>query len=165
MNASVAVVHPLTEAGLRTRRLKMECLELLGRYRDSEENVRSDPRCKNPNCRWFNEDGSRGCTDPAALEFDHISGGGSALRASRLHGGDRTYYAIKKQPREWQILCANCHSIKSSKEKGGARLHKQPARVRGSQQMEGQPVRRVGEKSAEQSSLAAMRRQTKEELR
>ncbi len=77
-----------------------------------------------------------------ALEFDHLGGGGSAERAVG-RAGNLTYYAIMKEPWRFQLLCANCHAIKSSKEKGGARLHKQPARVRRSQQIEGQPVRRV----------------------
>lgn len=143
MSTSSPDLQPLTKWGERTRRLKLECIEILGRYRDHEGNVQSDPRCKNPNCRWHNDDGTIGCNDPSALEFDHRDGGGSVERKLGRAGGDMTYYAIKRKPWLFQLLCANCHAIKSSKEKGGARLHKQPAIVRRSQQIEGHPVRRV----------------------
>lgn len=146
MNASALQDQFLTKAGMRTRRLKLECIELLGRYRDMEGNVRSDPRCKGPDCRWRNVDGtSGGCNDPRVLQFDHIAGGGSTIRAAG-HGGDLTYFSIKKKPGDWQLLCANCHAIKTSKQQGGARLHRQPARVRNSQQSPGKPIRRVRNK-------------------
>ncbi len=135
-------IQSLTEAGKRTRRLRLECIALLGRYRDREGEVQTDPRCKSPDCGWQNTDGTRGCNDQRALQFDHIGGKGSEERKAGLMG-DRLYYAIKNNPERYQLLCANCNEIKSKTEKLGARLHKQPQLVRRSQQIDGQPLRRV----------------------
>lgn len=114
----------LTEAGRRTRKLKSQCVELLShRFRDADGEVQVDTRCKNPKCGWTNPDGTVGCTDINALQFDHIGGKGSIQRKSGMMG-DRLYFAIKKKPEEFQLLCANCNEIKSKGEKLGARLHK-----------------------------------------
>ena len=115
---------PLSEWGKRTRDLKQRCLEKLGRCRDQEGDIKIDPRCRSPKCRWQNEDGSIGCNDRDALEFDHIEGGGSAQRTAGTSGGDMTYREILNYPSRFQLLCANCHKIKSSREQGGARQHK-----------------------------------------
>jgi hypothetical protein len=134
-------VESLTTSGERTRRLRLECIEILGRYPDHEGEIRSDPRCKNPDCCWHNKDGTIGCNDKRALQFDHKDGGGSEERKTGKIAGDRLYFDIKKHPEGYQLLCATCNEIKSKTEKQGARLHKQPQRVRRSQQIEGQPVR------------------------
>ena len=131
----------LTKSGARTRRLRLECIDLLGRYRTPEGDVRSDPRCKGPDCGWRNADGSVGCTDSRALQFDHRDGGGSEERKTGTIAGDRLYFDIKKHPERYQLLCANCNEIKSKAEKQGARLHKRPQLVRASLQIEGQPAR------------------------
>ncbi len=114
---------PLTKAGLLSRRRKLCCVKVLGKYRDREGNIQNDPRCKNSACRWLNKDGTEGCTDINLLEFDHKEGGGTAERALG-RGGDLMYCAIIKQPWLFQLLCANCHKMKTAKEQGGARLHK-----------------------------------------
>ena len=85
---------PLSEWGKRTRDLKQRCLEKLGRCRDQEGDIKIDPRYRSPKCRWQNEDGSIGCYDRDALEFDHIEGGGSAQRTAGTSGGDMTYREI-----------------------------------------------------------------------
>ena len=147
MSTSTPDLQSLSKEGIRRRRLRLECIEILGRYRDDEGEVRSDPRCKNPDCRWHNDDGTIGCNDMRALQFDHKDGGGSAERSAGRISGGRLYGEIKKHPERFQLLCATCHEIKKKVENQaqGARQHKQPARVRRSQQIEGQPVRRVRE--------------------
>lgn len=114
----------LSKGGRRTRKLKAECNKRLSRYREADDGeVYLDSRCANPKCRWINADGSRGCTDEAALQFDHIAGQGSMERKSGLMG-DRLYFAIMRNSGAFQLLCANCNEIKSKGEKLGARLHK-----------------------------------------
>ena len=144
MDILIAELQSFTESGKRRRRLKEECIEILARYPDHEG--RTDARCKSRDCRWHNEDGTIGCNDKRALQFDHKDGGGSEGRTTGKTAGSRLYYEIKKHPERFQLLCANCNEIKSKGEKKGGRLHKQPQLVRRSQQIEGQPVRRVIEK-------------------
>jgi hypothetical protein len=146
MDTLIPDIQSLTESGKQTRRLRLECIGILGRYRDHQGEVRNDPRCKSPDCCWHNKDGTIGCNDKRALQFDHKDGGGSKERKTGKIEGNRLYYAIKKHPERFQLLCANCNEIKSKGEKQGARLHKLPQLVRRSQQIEGRPVRRVGEK-------------------
>src|SRR5262249_15632118 len=107
MDESAFELQPLTKWGKRTRALRLRCLEKLGKSRDAEGNVQIDIRCRNPKCRWKNDDGSIGCTDPAAIEFDHIKGGGSAQRTAGCSGGDMTYYEVLRFPSRFQLLCAN----------------------------------------------------------
>jgi len=129
-------------------------------------------RCEARTCRWRNEDGTSGCNDERGLVFHHIDGGGSAQRRDGNDSLRQIYYEVLRRSRRFQLLCATCHEIEKKVEQRaqGARQHKQPARIRRSQQIEGQPVRRVREQSeleflrAEQSFLAALRRQTEEEL-
>ncbi len=134
-------LESLTYEGKRRRLLRLECIELLALCRDSQGGLRRDPRCRNPKCRWLNEDGTFGCTDPDAFHFDHKAGGGSEDRKSGKITGNRLYDAIKKHPEDFQLLCANCNEIKSKGEKLGGQLHKKP----------------------ETRFLAAMRQQFKEE--
>lgn len=147
MDTLIPDLQSLTKAGKRTRLLRLESIEILGRYRDRDGEIRSDPRCKSPECRWHNDDGTIGCNDKRALQFDHRDGRGSEERKTRKVDGDRLYYEIRKHPERFQLLCANCNEIKSKGEKQGARLHKQPQLVRRSQQIEGQPARRVRTKN------------------
>jgi hypothetical protein len=65
-------------------------------------------RCANPCCRWQNEDGSFGCTDPDMLQIDHPLGGGNIDRKVRnLH---TLYRDVLNAPSgTYQLLCANCN--------------------------------------------------------
>ena len=128
-------------------------------------------------CRWHNEDGTIGCNDERALQFHHKDGGGSAQRKKGKDSRRMIAYEILREikrgrsPR-FDLLCACCHAIegKVNKRHQGARQHEQPALVRASKQKEGQPARRVRDQSeieaeqAERRVLAAMRRQTREDL-
>jgi len=90
-----------------------------------------------------------GCTDERARVFDHIGGGGSEARRGGKDSVRMICYEIKKDAkfrldpslRRFQLLCANCHEIETKPEKQGARQHKQPARVRRSQQRPGEERR------------------------
>jgi hypothetical protein len=131
-------------------------------------------RCMAENCQWQNADGKLGCSDVKALQFHHKEGGGSAARGDGRDSKRSIAFEILRYiKRGWsprfELLCANCHAIESKSRQGGARLHTQRARIRRSQQKEGQPTRRVREKTeieteqAERRVLAAMRKQIKEE--
>ena len=106
-------------------------------------------RCANPRCRWLNDDGTMGCTDERALVFDHLDGGGGEARREGKDSVRTICYEIKKYAKyrvdpslcRFQLLCANCHEIKTKPEKQGARQHKQPARIRRSQQRPGEERR------------------------
>lgn len=71
-------------------------------------------RCMNPNCKWVNDDGSRGCTDERCLQIDHINGDGTKCRA--LAGNAYTHFknviADPDRAKTHQLLCANCNWIK-----------------------------------------------------
>lgn len=96
-------------------------------------------------CRWHNEDGTIGCNDERGLQFDHIAGGGSEARSKGTDSQLQICYEILRGSSRFQLLCATFHEIKKKVERQaqGARMHRQPARVRRSLQIEGQPVRRV----------------------
>jgi hypothetical protein len=48
------------------------------------------------------------------LEIDHVNGGGHAERRAGIKHGTRRYYdLIAANPSEYQLLCANCHKIKT----------------------------------------------------
>jgi len=52
-----------------------------------------------------------GFTDKRALQFDHINGGGSQDFAQRQ--SSKAYFqSIIDRPGQFQVLCANCNSIK-----------------------------------------------------
>lgn len=122
----------LTSSGLRTRQVKLENIRKLG------------GRCANPTCGWINKDGTTGCADERCLQFDHKFGGGSLARRKKGHAGLQGLLYIREHLEEFQLLCANCHSIKTREhgERLGALQHTRPARVRRSL---GQLHRRVNE--------------------
>ena len=72
-------------------------------------------RCANPDCRWINEDGSRGCTDPRCLQIDHVNGDGADDRRFFKHILSFYRFVIKNGSQgKYQALCANCNWIKRS---------------------------------------------------
>jgi hypothetical protein len=53
-----------------------------------------------------------GFDDWRALQIDHIHGGGTA-EFKILHPGSRAYFAkVLANPNDYQLLCANCNTIK-----------------------------------------------------
>jgi hypothetical protein len=127
--------------------------------------------CVAKTCRWQNGDRKFGCNDPRALQFHHKQGGGSAARRNGTDSKRSIAFEILRYIRRgwlprFELLCANCHAIESKPRQQGARLHRQPARLRRSQQKECEPTRRVREKAeteagqAERRFLAAMKKQT-----
>lgn len=69
--------------------------------------------CQSPDCKWINDDGTRGCTDLRCLQIDHKDGGGSKERKK-----EGSYSMYKKMLadaevlKRYQLLCANCNWIK-----------------------------------------------------
>jgi hypothetical protein len=131
-------------------------------------------RCMAKDCRWQGSEGKLGCTDARVLQIHHKEGCGSdARRNGKDSKRSNAYETLRSIRRGWvprfELLCANCHAIESKPRQEGARLHKRPARIRRSQQKDGQPARRVREKSeieseqAERNFLAAMKKQSKED--
>lgn len=131
-------------------------------------------RCMAKACRWRNDDRKFGCGDPRTLQFHHKQGGGSTTRrngtdSKRSNALEILRYIKRGWSPRFELLCANCHAIESKPRQQGARLHLRPARIRRSQQKEGQPTRRVREKAeieteqAGRKVLAAMRQQIAEE--
>lgn len=51
-----------------------------------------------------------GFDDPRALQIDHVNGGGKADR--RCRGSRKLYSAIVAGEPGFQLLCANCNTIK-----------------------------------------------------
>jgi hypothetical protein len=138
----------------RQRKLTRELQEKLG------------GRCSNPDCGWRNNDGTIGCTDVRALQFDHVRGGGSAELRQGYGGGlahlyrirtDIKYAELTNQRSDYQLLCANCNWIKrnENREALGADQHKRPARLRPGLQVEGLPARRGGERRATNQAVKA----------
>lgn len=50
--------------------------------------------------------------DWRALQIDHINSDGNIDRATMGHGSRALYKRIKKNPKRYQLLCANCNWIK-----------------------------------------------------
>ena len=148
---------PDTQSASPDRGLRLKAIAKLG------------GRCVGNTCRWHNADGTYGCTDERALQFDHKDGGGSSARRKGKDSLRQIYYQVLNGSLRFRLLCASCHEIRKKVERQaqGANQHEQPARLRQSLQIEGEPVRRVREKpeieaeQAERRFLAAMRRQTK----
>lgn len=137
-----------SKSTVRQRNLRSEIMRKLGE------------RCSNPDCRWHNDDGTRGCTDIRALQIDHVGGGGSMeLRSGHGVGlahlyrvrTDLKYSALAGTPSSYQLLCANCNWIKrhANGEARGADQHKRPARLRLALQVKGRPARRVKRTNAQ----------------
>ncbi len=128
-----------SKSTIRQRMLTLELQEQFGGH------------CESPDCRWHNDDGTIGCTDRRALQFDHVGGGGSTepRGLTRLYLIRRDLKWAKPKERNYQLLCANCNWIKRHEagEARGAAQHRQPARLRPALQEEGRPVRRVSGKS------------------
>jgi hypothetical protein len=105
-----------SKSTVRQRLLRLENIKTLG------------GRCSNLDCRWHNDDGTIGCTEFRALQFDHKSGGGSAEREGRRDSGIGLQYRIRKEPGRFQLLCANCNWVKRymNEESRGAYQHKGP---------------------------------------
>lgn len=124
--------RPPSKSTVRQQRLRLENIAKLG------------GRCSNPSCGWQNLDGTAGCSDDRALQFDHKDGGGSAARRAGRDAGLAGLYYIRNHSELFQLLCANCNCIKArdKKERRGALQHNGPALVRRSL---GQPGRRVRE--------------------
>ena len=104
-----------SKSTLRQRLLRLENIKMLG------------GRCSNPDCHWQNDDGTIGCTEFRALQFDHKGGGGSSEREGRRDSGIGLQYRVRKDPGRFQLLCANCNWIKryASEEARGAYQHKE----------------------------------------
>jgi hypothetical protein len=121
--------------------------------------------CVSETCRWHNADGTYGCDDERGLVFHHVDGGGSKERRESRDSLRQIYYEVLRGSTRFLLLCAVCHEFISKPQKQGANLHEQPARIRRSKQIEGQPVRRVREnpelgfRKAEKSFLACIERQ------
>lgn len=60
-----------------------------------------------------------GFSDPRALQFDHVHGGGT--RELKKHGMKPSYYKmiLENMDGKYQLLCANCNWIKRHEEKEG----------------------------------------------
>lgn len=87
--------HITNQRRERNKAKRLEVMELLG-----------GPFCK-----------SCGYTDMRALQFDHIDGSGRIDR--KKYGGQPTkvWARIKKETHLFQVLCANCNSIKRHEER------------------------------------------------
>lgn len=73
-------------------------------------------RCSSPDCKWINEDGTRGCTDKLCLQVDHVHGDGKKLREAGEKGSTLYIFVLRTKPGEiYQLLCANCNWIKRHK--------------------------------------------------
>lgn len=121
----------LSKSTIQQRRLRLENIRTLG------------GRCSSPDCRWHNNDGTVGCSEFEALQFDHKGGGGSSERRGRRDSGLGLQYRVRKDPGRFQLLCANCNWIKRYKnqEARGAYQQKQPY-LRPRSQVEGQTDKR-----------------------
>jgi hypothetical protein len=69
-------------------------------------------RCASSNCKWINEDGSRGCTDFRILQFDHVKGGGTKHR-KKIGFEALCRQVFKNKRKKFQLLCVNCNWIKA----------------------------------------------------
>ncbi len=56
-----------------------------------------------------------GFDDIRTLEIDHINGGGTKERTEIGHGP--IYGRVLQHPEKYQLLCANCHKIKTHERK------------------------------------------------
>jgi len=85
----------------RRRNLRKKILELLGN------------KCSNPNCLV-----PGGCVDIRCLQVDHINGGGCKEVAIYKEDYIRHLYSeLLKGTDKYQLLCANCNTIKKVEKK------------------------------------------------
>ena len=54
-----------------------------------------------------------GISDERVLQFDHVNDDGASDRSDYGKGTERTYRMVIEHPSRFQLLCANCHMIKS----------------------------------------------------
>jgi len=101
----------LSKSTIRQQNLRLECFQLVGRYRDSDLEIRVDVRCQDPNCGWVNADGTLRCNDVSLLDFDHLEGDTKNRRGNR-DSGLGLLCRIRKAPSRFRILCANCNRRK-----------------------------------------------------
>ncbi len=66
-------------------------------------------RCSSSDCRWINEDGTRGCTSRECLQVDHVNGGG---RKEKEKGATLYRKVLRDAEGMYQLLCSNCNWIK-----------------------------------------------------
>lgn len=94
------------------------------RYKNKREHITNQRRERNKKARLevMNLLGGAVCkscgyTDMRALQFDHIDGSGRVDR--KKYGGQPTkvWARIKREQHLFQVLCANCNSIKRHEER------------------------------------------------
>lgn len=61
---------------------------------------------------------SCGNSDIRVLEFDHIDPKTKSFSIARAIGDIRSWDEIQKELKKCQVLCANCHKIKTAEEQG-----------------------------------------------
>ena len=84
----------------RRANLRLAIIEKLGK------------RCSSSECRWLNEDGTLGCTDPRILCIDHVYGGGTKERnSSNVEAMWKK--ALADTEGKYQLLCYCCNWLKA----------------------------------------------------
>lgn len=69
-------------------------------------------KCTSVECRWLNEDGTLGCSDPRLLQVDHKNGGGTQER-KRLSYDVMLRRIASGKTDGYQLLCASCNWLKA----------------------------------------------------
>jgi len=72
-------------------------------------------RCSSSTCRWLNDEGTLGCTDPRLLQIDHKNGGGTQERAKLSY--DKMLLRVLEHSEDYQLLCACCNWLKAHEQK------------------------------------------------
>ncbi len=107
--------NPERVAGYDLKALKPRALANSARRRKlrTEGIIKLGGRCSSPTCGWINNDGSHGCTDFRALQFDHVKGGGTQERKITSYYEGLCKDVISDITGKYQLLCANCNWIKA----------------------------------------------------
>ena len=69
-----------------------------------------------------------GCADcgyrahPAALHFDHLPGCNKVAAISQLRYGNCPLEKLEREVAKCEVVCANCHAIRTVTRRGGSRL-------------------------------------------
>jgi hypothetical protein len=101
-----------------------ECGRFTHTYVDLREEIMRmlGEKCSNRQCRWKNEDGTFGCNDLRMIDIDHVYENGIQDRlTARGHRRQPTTYLrrildkIVSGSDEFQLLCANCHRLKTKR--------------------------------------------------